>query len=375
VPTGAGSPFDQMTAALASAFARVMGLLLTFWTGSGGDPSLTAGASIAEQLGRYTVPLTVTTATIGVIVAGTRMAIASSRAQEPARDLLRGLLVLAFVWWSGAYLVRTLSDAFDAAGRHVLSSAGVGPGSAGDLDGVLGSFAVTDAGLVFLLCLVGALSGLAQFLLLLLREPALALLAGALPVAAGAAISGVGSVYLKRLVAWTAAFTAYSFVAAVVYAAAFVAIGTAGDLGGVISGIALVVVAVAALPAMIRLAAPAVQAMASGRSGDGTASGELATGALILSGRGRQGAAGGPPSDAGPQTRPGLLAPTGSGLPARGGARRPALGTPPETAVAVRSRPTPSTGSGPDPDEVGRGATGWPTGDRAVGEPPDGDRS
>jgi type IV secretion system protein TrbL len=356
-----GSPFDQMTAALGSAFARIVGLLLTFWTASGGatDTSTAAGASIADRLGEYTPTLTTTAATIGVVIAGTRMAIASSRAQEPARDLLRGLMVLAFVWWAGVYLVRYTGDAFDEAGRHVLTTAGVNDTSAGNLESVLRSLAVSDAGLVFVLCLVGALSGLAQFLLLLLREPTLALLAGALPVAAGISVSGFGTAALRRLVAWTTAFTAYPFVAAVVYAAAFAVMSTAEDLGGVISGTALIIVGIAALPAMMRLVNPAVHTSPSRRAEDTSLESGLGSGALLLSGRGRQGAAGGPPSDAGPQTRPGLLLPSGSGLPALAAARGPGPGTPPtdghetsDTRSRLRSRHG-SPGRRPGRDDPG----------------------
>jgi type IV secretion system protein TrbL len=322
-PLAASSPFDQMTAALEGAFARVVELLLSFWTSTGVDPSHAAGADIARQFERYTGPLTVTAATIGVVIAGTRMAVTSSRAAEPARDLLRGLGVLTLVWWGGVVVARTVGDAFDEAGRHVLTSARVGPGSVAGLESALRTLSVTDSGLVFLLCLVGALSGLVQFVVLLLREPALALLAGGLPIAAGAAVSGFGGATLKRLVAWTAAFTGYKFLAALVYAAAFSVIGTADDLTGITAGIALVVVAVAALPALVRLITPALDATLVRRGDDPADLTPPASGAVLLGARGRMIAAPGPPSDAGPQTRPGLLAPSGSGPAPLRGLRRP----------------------------------------------------
>ena len=308
----ADSPFDQMTAALTGAFARVVELLLGFWTTTGPDPSHAAGADLARRLGEYTGPLTVTAATIGVIVAGTRMAVVSSRAAAPGRDLLRGLAVLTLVWWGGVVGVREVGNAFDEAGRHLLSSAGAGPGNVANLEAALRTASVADPGLVFLLGLVGAVSGLAQFVLLLLREPALALLAGGLPVAAGAAVSGYGGGALKRLAAWTAALVTYKFVAAVVYATAFSVIGKADDLAGITSGIALVVVAVAALPALVKVITPALDA-ALVRRGDDRGGGPLATGAVLLGARSRSLGEVGPPSDAGPQTRPGLLAPSGSG--------------------------------------------------------------
>jgi len=94
-----------------------------------------------------------------------------------------------------------------------------------------------------------------------------------------------------------------------------------GRLTGTVTGIALIIVAVGALPALVRLLTPAVDAAVSGGSGSSDALTTVSSGAVPLSGRGRQSPLSGPPSDAGPQTGPGLVRTDPSGSSVAGGTR------------------------------------------------------
>ena len=334
---GAGGGFAGLAAAMASAFGQLLQALLGFWSAPDAVGALDAPGGLVGTLSQYTSTLVAATATAGVMIAGTRLVVASSRAQQPARDLVRGLLVLVVVAGGGAAVVQAVRFGLDGAADDLLSRGFDGRSIGSQL------VALTDLqrtgispGVTFLLGLLGSLSTFAQFFVMVVRGPVLAVLVGLLPIAAATAMTGTGLTYVRRLLAWIGALTLYKFVAGLLYAAAFLAargpdggspdgaVSGSGRLTGVVTGIALITVGVGALPALVRLLAPAVEAaVAVGSSGDAVVS--ASSGAVTLSGRGRQGEATGPPSDAGAQTRPGLVRPAGAqptGTAAAGTGRR-----------------------------------------------------
>jgi hypothetical protein len=88
-------------------------------------------------------------------------------------------------------------------------------------------------------------------------------------------------------VAWLAAFTLYKPVAALIYATAFRMVGRDQAPTTVVSGVFLMVLAIFALPALLRFLVPATTAMASGNAGamaGALVGGTLATGAALATG-------------------------------------------------------------------------------------------
>ena len=198
----------------------------------------------------------------------------------------------------------------------------------------LGTLPDVGGGLLFLLAFFGMIASLIQVGIMVVRGAILAVLVGVLPIAAGASITGMGFEWFKRLWGWILSFTVYKLVAAIIYAAAFAMIGNSHDLAGTVGGYSLLILAILALPALLRLIPPSTAAMGSGGGGAllgvGTAA---ATGAVALAGGGgavlRAGAAsaspglvsgpGGPP---GPSGSDGAAGPKGSsGLPALNGSK------------------------------------------------------
>src|SRR6201999_1231909 len=114
----------------------------------------------------------------------------------------------------------------------------------------LGALPGAGGGLVFLLAFFGMIASLVQVGIMLVRGAILAVLVGALPIAAGAAITEAGFGWFKRLGGWIFSFAVYKLVAAIIYAAAFTMIGTASDLAGIVGGFSLLIVAILALPAL-----------------------------------------------------------------------------------------------------------------------------
>lgn len=309
---GASHVLDGLVDILTTGFIRMLSVIVTSWTNAGysGD----ALASITNDLSGVTRPLTLAAGTIGVMIAGTRMVVSSRGAQESGRDLIRGLMLIAIFGTGATGLVAGIQKVFDDATKTITDRMVVQ--SPEGLPRAFDFMVQQSPGLMLILMLVGILSMLIQFIIVLLREPVLILITGMLPIAAASSMTGTGRAWLTRLLSWTGAFITYKFFAALIYYAAFTSLlEAAPDETGVqriLVGITLLILSVAVLPAILRLLAPAAIAIQGGGGGNATTgSAEAATGAMLLSGRmgaggGSGGGGGDTPSDAGPPAPAGL---------------------------------------------------------------------
>ncbi|WP_314699709.1 hypothetical protein [uncultured Rothia sp.] len=184
--------------------------------------------------------------------------------------------------------------------------------------------------------IIAMLVSLVQICLLIVRSALSVLLAGTLPLAYSATNTQWGKQWSQKHASWLIAFVLYKPVAATIYAAAFKVTGSAltGELKGaaesivgLMSGLVLMVAALFALPAMMRLIVPAVgAASAGGAMFAGAAVGSAASGAVNMGSRmaakggssGGGGAAGA--SGAGGAGASGAAAAKGAGTAAAGAA-------------------------------------------------------
>lgn len=147
-----------------------------------------------------------------------------------------------------------------------------------------------------------------QIGLLIVRSAMALILVGTLPLAFAATNTSWGKQWSQKHVSWLIAFILYKPVASIVYAAAFKVFGSVGKVDGdegqrmmyFISGLVLMIAALFALPAMMRLIVPAVGAASgAGAMFAGAAVGSAASGAVNFgsrirgAGRGGGGAGGG----------------------------------------------------------------------------------
>lgn len=147
-----------------------------------------------------------------------------------------------------------------------------------------------------------------QIGLLIVRSAMALILVGTLPLAFSATNTSWGKQWSQKHVSWLIAFILYKPVASIVYAAAFKVFGSVGKVDGddgqrmmyFISGLVLMIAALFALPAMMRLIVPAVGAASgAGAMFAGAAVGSAASGAVNFgsrirgAGRGGGGAGGG----------------------------------------------------------------------------------
>lgn len=292
---------------------------------------------VSSELGYWTLALAV----LSVILGGARMIWEQRGA--PLKDLLRSLLTLTLVSGLGLAVISILVIAADAFSASIIDRATDGKGFAHAM-AILVMTNQTGVGvfILIILGLVGLLASLVQIVLMIVRGGMLVILAGILPTTAAFTNTEMGRQWFQKAIGWTIAFILYKPAAAIVYAVAFKLMGSSGGnvLLGSITGFALMIVALLALPALMRFVTPMVGAVASGSGGGaGAAVGAMATGAVSMgrSGSGRSNAS---PT---PASQPGQSA-SAQGSKGAGGSN------------GGNGKPTPgSTGPGGAP---GKGTTG-----------------
>ncbi len=308
IGSAAGSVFDAAAQKLAQGLGDATKALVTFWTDLP-MPQLSTASGPVAQLQSMTYWLSGFVAVLSLLIAAGRMA--WSRSGEPAGRAVRGLLTLIVASGAGVAAINALGYFGDQYSQWILNRS-----ADGDLGGRLAKLAAITSvpgmgsGLVLIVALVAILASLAQMGLMLVRIGVVTMLAGTLPLSAAGTSTATGQAWFARVMAWLLAFIVYKPAAATVYASAFLLIGKGQDAASVLSGLFLMILAIVALPALLRLLTPAVAAATSSGAAGGAAAAAgvtaLATGARMAADRSSSRASS--PS-AGPQ-QPGLV--TGS---------------------------------------------------------------
>ena len=130
---------------------------------------------------------------------------------------------------------------------------------------------VTTAFIAIVLGIIAFLATVIQIMLMLVRGGMLVLLVGTLPLVAAFSNTEMGLQWFRKASAWLLAFALYKPAAAIVYAVAFDLAGQQGALA-LLDGVMMLVLAILALPALLRFVVPATSALA----GAGGAGGMLA---------------------------------------------------------------------------------------------------
>ncbi len=371
VSSVAGDAFQAAVDQLATGLGKALTLAMTFWTRVQ-VPALSDSSGPVGDLRGSTAYLTGAVAVAALLVAAVRLAF--TRSSEPAVDAARGLVTLVVATGVGVPAVVALAAAGDGFSTWILGRAGggaLGP----RLAGLATSLGPLGPGLVFIVAILGIFAALAQVALMLVRVGVLVMLTGVLPLVAAGSGTRTGRATLTRVLSWLLAFVLYKPAAAVVYASAFYLVGQGSDPLSVLSGLALMVLSIVALPALLRLLTPAVAAATSGGGGGGAvAAGAVvaATGARIVSQRtpagsgagsaGGSGAGGGTgsggpgssagPSGAGPTGGPG----TKSGSPASAAGAGSGAGSAGAVLAVAGAAKTAAKGAADATTELGGGS-------------------
>ena len=276
---------SQMVTTLSTFWASMPTVNLTSEDGAKASPVVSA---VNSEL----MPWTLTLAVLAVIIGGIRMIWEQRGA--PLRDLLRSLVTLTLVSGLGLGVISILVIAADAFAAAIIKRSTDGKGFADAFQKI--AF-INTGGAVFILIvlgLIGLIASLVQIVLMVVRSGMLVILAGILPTTAAFTNTEMGRQWFQKAVGWTIAFILYKPAAAIVYSVAFLLMSkTSGKdaLIGSITGFTLMIVALFALPALMRFVTPMVGAVAAGSgAAAGAAVGAIATGAVSMgrvgSGRG-----------------------------------------------------------------------------------------
>jgi hypothetical protein len=222
------------------------------------DVTFTPTDSVAFMQGKV-MYLAFAAATISVIIAGMQMAF--THRGEALREVVKSLVTLLVATLFGVALVSMLVWIGDGmAQRFIDDVTSRGDFKARINEAVNGPFSQLTLPLMLLLGGAMICSSILQIGLMFVRNGMLVLLIGVLPLAAAATNTEMGKMWFRKIVGWLAAFIAYKPVAALIYAVAFRMFSSEMSGGaGVIrvaTGVTLMVMAVVAMPALIRFVAP-----------------------------------------------------------------------------------------------------------------------
>ena len=248
---------------------------------------------------------------ISVLIAAGQMM--WTRKGQPLTELLSSLLKFAIINAASVSGVTMLLDSGDKFSAWIIKQA-TDEGFEKALSSLMGpevfksEISMGIAIFAIVMGIIAIIVSVIQIGLLIVRSAMALILVGTLPLAFSATNTSWGKQWSQKHVSWLIAFILYKPVASLVYAAAFKVFGSYGKIDGddgqrmvyFVSGLVLMVGALFALPAMMRLIVPAVGAAAgaggamfAGAAVGGAASGAVNFGSRIRGGGGGGGAASG----------------------------------------------------------------------------------
>lgn len=263
-----------------TAAAQMLTTLFGWWTAT---PGLSVDAAVTRTAQSFVTSWLALPIAVIALVAVVGWGVASG-SDTWVRDAGRGLLVFGIVAAGGIPVVAALQAWSESLARGLLGAVPFGDvgrwfDRALDINSLNPGMVAFWAAIVFI---VGAV----QYLLMLFRDGVVLLLTVLLPIAAAGQFTRTSMLWLPKLAGWLLAFVFLKPAAALVYFVGLSLVGEADGVQGVATAACLLVAAVAALPALLRLVTFAVDsaplhtnALALGAS----ASGVAASGAQLAS--------------------------------------------------------------------------------------------
>ncbi|UOD83458.1 hypothetical protein [Paenarthrobacter ureafaciens] len=380
----ANDAVKNMAKAIADAVGQTVQTLGTFWVNVG-TPNLTAapGGSTASDpvlflqnsLWFWTAALAV----LSVLVGAAKMMI--ERRGAPLRDLVRSLATLIVVSGAGVAAVGLLTVAADQFSAWIITNSTDGTSFNENITTMLQLSSTSPIGsiMIILLGLIAILASVMQIVLMIVRGGLLVVLTGIFPTAAAFTNTEAGKGWFQKCTAWLIAFILYKPAAAIVYATAFQLsgskifgnVGDGKDFGSslltTVTGLALMVIALFAMPALMRFVTPMVGAVAGGEGAMAAgAVGALASGAIHMGSAGRGGGSSTSTTNSASNPSAGQQGPSGTASPGTAGTGTAGKsGNQGSGPAGAQAGGTASTGAGKA--AAGTGSTGTAAGSSAAG--------
>jgi hypothetical protein len=290
VSSVAGDAVQQLAKDVLSAVTWIVGQMATFWTNipspQVGDTNTGLATGSAAWVQQHLAYVTGAAAVLSILVGAGKIAFDHQQQRHHAEKLLQWMFIYVLATSAMAGFAELLIISMDALGQGIINDAignqsfatevskmlGVATASTGSSTvGLTGLLAVAFAAIV--LGIVAFLEGIAQILLMLVRDGMLVLLVATIPLAAALSNTEMGAQWLKKSWGWLIAFALYKPAAAIVYAVAFTLAGQGGATN-LFSGLVMFLLAIFALPALLRFVVPATASIGGGGGGG------LVTGAI-----------------------------------------------------------------------------------------------
>lgn len=259
-------------------------LVAGFMPDRGASGATTAVAFVQNSVWWFTALMAV----ISILIAAGRMA--WQQRADPGKDLLRSIMTLLVVSGAGVAGIGLLTASTDAFSNWIIDRS-VGDQFGPKLLDMIAFDTVKSGGIgvllgIIILCMF-CITSFVQIALMVIRGGVIVVLAGVWPLTASFTNLEAGRAWFQKTTGWLLAFILYKPVAAIVYATAFQLMSDPayknGDLLHMISGVGLLLAAVCALPALMKLVAPMVGPAVGGGTGAamaGIAAGAGAAGAV-----------------------------------------------------------------------------------------------
>lgn len=357
VNSAVDSGANNLGEAMMGAWDSIMKGFLTSWLDAGMLVSLD-GASmqwLTDQLQIISIFLT----TVGIMIACI-WTMVHARGDQAVKAS-KALFMVFMVTTAGTAFMQVAIPAGDAFAKYILDEAGVTVNGYDQFGPAAGVVSQIGPGLAIVAGIFGVIATLLQWIIMIVRATVLPLLIAVWPVAAAAAMIRGAEGGFSTVTKWLIAFLIYKPVAAIIYAFAWKLKSGGDGIGGVINGMLLLVLAVAALPALMKLLSPATAAMGSAAGGTmamaagaAVVSAGVAAGAAVATGGASAGASAGAAGTAG---RAGSGMSMAQGASAPSGSSGTSGGS--TSGGGGSAGPTGSAGgSGPSGSSGGRGTAG-----------------
>ena len=302
VSSVAGDAITALAKSVLGALGHAVEWASTLWVGIGTPPVADASGQATGTVAFLQQNLLVFTTGLAVLctLLGAGRIIYHEHKSAQLRELGRYLATYVLISGAAAGAASVLIGGCDQMASWFIARASSGSGFADHLANLLGlatvgtshaagapagftvglAGTVTTAFIAIVLGIIAFLATVIQIMLMLVRGGMLVLLVGTLPLVAAFSNTEMGLQWFRKASAWLLAFALYKPAAAVVYAVAFDLAGQPGALA-LLDGVMMLVLAILALPALLRFVVPATSALAGGGGAGGMLAG-AAGGAIAM---------------------------------------------------------------------------------------------
>lgn len=217
--------------------------------------------------------LTAAAAVMSVLIGAYRLA--TTQEWNHGRELAQALVRMTLVSASAGFVISTGIALGDAITDELVASTKL------DFSQTVSILVLNEPLVKIILGIVAVLAMFFQVLIMLARNSMLVFEAGTLPLVAAASNSSSGHQAFQKNVGWTLAFLLYKPVAAIIYVGAFKLVSGNRSPVEQLTGIAAMILALVALPGLMKALVPAVGPMTGSNAG---AMAVAATGAMAATG-------------------------------------------------------------------------------------------